>query len=67
MTLTQFIIIGIRQSCKIYSAGKLPPVAHARKGSELILSTMVHVVRCVYCGDDDCESDDDVGPETMYS
>ena len=33
----------------------------------LVLSTMVHVVRCVYCGDDDCESDDDVGPETMYS
>ena len=33
----------------------------------LVLSTMVHVVRGVYCGDDDCESDDDVGPETMYS
>ena len=33
----------------------------------LVLSTMVHVVRCVYCGDDNCESDDDVGPETMYS
>ena len=28
--------MGIRQSCKIYSTGKLPPVAHARKGSELI-------------------------------
>eukprot|EP01043_Picozoa_sp_COSAG02_P106468 COSAG02_NODE_42469_length_384_cov_0.901754_1_plen_26_part_01 len=26
--------MGIRQSCKIYSADKLPPVAHARKGSE---------------------------------
>ena len=77
----------IPQSCKIYSAGKLPPPVVAKPLAMcgdvftascdvepagctvtwllLLLSVIVHAMH--WCATDECDSDDDTGPETMYS